>query len=281
MAMMDDEVEDSSALGSGCALATLFVVLSLLWMVLLAGLLVLLLSFGVVSAEAEGGAVYSSLVSAAMLLGLVAIAALIARWRGLSVASSFAWRRCGLVLLGLGLLAGVCLEPALGWFALLLAEQFEALDATHMEVIASFLCEGPLSQRALFAAFVLVLAPVAEELIFRGFLWNILERSLPRGLIWLITSLAFALYHFDPLHVLSVLPLAVALGWLRLVSGSVWPAIAAHFGNNAVAVLWLLASGSTADVEVPVVLAGAAALVTLICLVYAGLFQSRGVDARE
>jgi len=225
--------------------------------------------------------VYSSLVGAATLLGMVAIAALLARWRGFAVASSFGWRRCGTVILAVALLAGLSLEPALGWFAVLLVEQFEVLDAAHMEAIAGFLREGPAAQRMLFAAVVLVLAPVAEELLFRGFLWSTLERSLPPGLVWLLTSLIFALYHFDPLHVLSVLPLAVALGWLRMVSGSVWPAIAAHFGNNAVAVLWLLASGSATDAEVPVGLAGACALLALSCLVCVGLFQSDGVDARE
>ena len=51
-----------------------------------------------------------------------------------------------------------------------------------------------------------------------------------------LTTVLFALYHMDPIHVVSLLPTAVFLGWLRWASGSLWPPILAHFVNNAVAV---------------------------------------------
>jgi membrane protease YdiL (CAAX protease family) len=91
----------------------------------------------------------------------------------------------------------------------------------------------------------------------------------------------FALYHGDPLHVLSVLPLGLALGWLRMVSRSIWPSIAVHFGNNVIAVLWTLQSGGDADQEVSVGLGAACALVSITCLGSLRLFQSPRRDARE
>jgi membrane protease YdiL (CAAX protease family) len=63
---------------------------------------------------------------------------------------------------------------------------------------------------------------------------------------WILTSLLFMAYHQDPIHVLGLTPTAFFLGWLRMMSGSIWIPILAHFVNNALAVtLSLLLTGDT------------------------------------
>ena len=51
-----------------------------------------------------------------------------------------------------------------------------------------------------------------------------------------LASLTFAAFHMDPVHVIAVAPIGFFLGWLSWQSGSLFPAILAHFGNNLVAV---------------------------------------------
>jgi membrane protease YdiL (CAAX protease family) len=81
------------------------------------------------------------------------------------------------------------------------------------------------------------LAPLVEELVFRGLLYGWLEGRWGRSVALVVSSLAFAGAHIEPAHMLLVLPLGVLFGWLRLRTGSVVPSIVSHMANNAMAVL--------------------------------------------
>ncbi len=120
------------------------------------------------------------------------------------------------------------------WVATQLIEALPGFSS-NLELITELLLSGPPTGRAVLAFSIVVTAPLCEELIFRGYAWSLLERALPPAAVWIGTSLLFAAYHLDPIHSLSLLPTALFLGWLRWVSGSVWPAVVAHFVNNALA----------------------------------------------
>jgi membrane protease YdiL (CAAX protease family) len=84
---------------------------------------------------------------------------------------------------------------------------------------------------------IVLLAPVAEELFFRGFLfaglrtrWSLWPASITSGLI-------FGLVH-APTGITTVVPLATlgfALCWLYDRTGSLWPCVIAHMINNGLA----------------------------------------------
>jgi membrane protease YdiL (CAAX protease family) len=80
--------------------------------------------------------------------------------------------------------------------------------------------------------FIALLPGFCEEVFFRG----LLQRSLGNGAIAIaIASLAFAVIHLDPPHVVGVLPLGLYLGWVAARTGSVWVTIVVHVVNNAFA----------------------------------------------
>ncbi len=89
-----------------------------------------------------------------------------------------------------------------------------------------------------FLAIALV-APVAEELFFRGWLWARLSRAWPPRWVALITGLAFAAAHAQ--YALSILPAAAALSWLRLQGGLRAP-MALHLVINTLAAAITLAA---------------------------------------
>ena len=90
---------------------------------------------------------------------------------------------------------------------------------------------------------LVVLAPIAEELLFRGWLYTALRHRLSFWPAFLVTLAAFAAIHWDARHlrIVQVLPLAVALGLLRERAGSIKPTIALHATYNLVIVAIRLA----------------------------------------
>lgn len=99
------------------------------------------------------------------------------------------------------------------------------------------------SQAGFTAQLVLMIAvtpALCEELLFRGYVQSRLTRVFPPVLGILFSSIVFAAFHMDPVHVIAVVPLGLFLGWLTWQSGSLFPAILAHFANNLVSVLGII-----------------------------------------
>ncbi|SEO69117.1 hypothetical protein SAMN04487843_10384 [Methylobacterium sp. ap11] len=86
---------------------------------------------------------------------------------------------------------------------------------------------------------LVVLAPLAEEMLFRGDLFSRLRALLPPVATVAVGALVFGLCHAERglLQPVSVLPLGLALGAMRLWTGSLWPCIALHALSNGAVVL--------------------------------------------
>jgi len=80
---------------------------------------------------------------------------------------------------------------------------------------------------------VAVIVPFAEELFFRGALFTALARSGPAFVAIATTSIAFALAHQEPRNWAPLLLVAVTLGFLRSLGGSIWSGVALHAAFNA------------------------------------------------
>ena len=87
----------------------------------------------------------------------------------------------------------------------------------------------------LFLAVVIV-APIGEEIVFRGFLQKFLEdywKDITRAV--LVTSLFFAMIHFNPFWTIQIYLLGIVLGFLAWKTKSVVPSIILHSINNGAA----------------------------------------------
>ncbi len=90
---------------------------------------------------------------------------------------------------------------------------------------------------------------ICEELLFRGYVQTRLTRSLGPVVGIGIASFLFAIFHLDLVHVVAVFPLGLFLGWITWQSGSIFPAMMAHFVNNVISVI-LVVLAPEADVDV-------------------------------
>lgn len=104
-----------------------------------------------------------------------------------------------------------------------------------------------LEQTAVLMA-VVVLAPAAEELLFRGVLFRGLTERLGIVASAVISGFVFSAYHLDPVGFLPRFEIGIVLALLVWKRGSLWPAIAFHASNNALAMMLMAAGIQDSDV---------------------------------
>jgi membrane protease YdiL (CAAX protease family) len=94
---------------------------------------------------------------------------------------------------------------------------------------------------ALLIAWVAVLAPVVEEIFYRGLLLRALQkRGLPPAACIVLTGLLFGASHLEGLQLVALSLFGMVLAWLAVRTGRLGPSIAAHVGFNLVTVVALL-----------------------------------------
>ena len=89
---------------------------------------------------------------------------------------------------------------------------------------------------AVSVVLVAVVAPLAEELAFRGVLLPVFGRSWGMWPAIALSAALYAAYHLNAWLLFPTVVLGVALGWLAWTRRSLWPAIALHVLYNGVAV---------------------------------------------
>jgi membrane protease YdiL (CAAX protease family) len=82
-----------------------------------------------------------------------------------------------------------------------------------------------------------VLAPVGEELFFRGYMQTRLRRVWRPGPAVLVTALAFGMIHGELVHGVLAAGIGLYLGVMTERTASVMPAVICHVANNTASVL--------------------------------------------
>jgi hypothetical protein len=153
---------------------------------------------------------------------------------------------------GLGLRRGASRHPILagvGYGVL-----FLVVSATVSTILAWFGVEqdqarqfplegaGPLASAAIMLAGV-VFAPIAEEIFFRGFIFQAMSerKGLIRGVVY--SSALFAAVHANVAAFLPLAAGAAVLAYSFRRTGTLWAPITAHAVNNLFALALLLTGG--------------------------------------
>jgi len=84
---------------------------------------------------------------------------------------------------------------------------------------------------------VAVMPAFSEEWLFRGYVQTRLAQRWSPWLAILVSSLLFAVFHLDPVHVLAVFPMGLWLGFISWRCGSIIPAMIAHTYNNSLSLV--------------------------------------------
>jgi len=159
---------------------------------------------------------------------------------GLVSAAELGVRRDGLGrLVATGVAGGLALFALSGAVQLLL--QKVGIRQTQLEGFAWIRSLSPSSFLLILVA-ASVVAPVAEELFFRGFVFQSYARRYGPRVAALLSSLLFAALHLNLQALVPIFVMGLFLAWLYWRTHSLLPGIVAHGFNNAVAftVLYLV-----------------------------------------
>ncbi len=146
---------------------------------------------------------------------------------------------------------------AAGLFALVGWQYEMLLEAFHIpgsQLLAQLIPTArSTADRALVYLSGGIVLPMLEELLFRGFLYQVLRRYVGSGWALAVTTFLFAVGHLEPpleagdwrtlmaplLRLPEFLGLGFLLGWLAQRSGSLLPSMVLHMANNLFAICLL------------------------------------------
>ncbi|MFT5232492.1 MAG: membrane protease YdiL (CAAX protease family) [Candidatus Krumholzibacteriia bacterium] len=138
---------------------------------------------------------------------------------------------------------------------------------------ASFMAENMPSgavETGLAILTVVILAPLAEELIFRGFIHRLASRKWGPLAATVISALIFGLIHGEPWYLFGLVGIGIVLALVYETTGSVLACWITHMVHNAVSLGMMLANSQPTSEVAPVTitdgLIGAVSLMVLVVL---------------
>ncbi len=126
------------------------------------------------------------------------------------------------------LLCGVCLQIAISMFLTVLLPLFPKIYESYMELM-----ETVKGDSVWMILAVCLLAPIGEELIFRGLTFRTLNKAMPWWLACIIQAVLFGVYHLNLVQGVYATLLGLILGYLAYRYGSVISSILLHIAVNA------------------------------------------------
>lgn len=150
------------------------------------------------------------------------------------------WNNQVLKYLVMGGLLIVFIQPVIIYLGYLnslipIPDMFSDFQVSQYEMIEDFLSTDGIIW---FGLLNIALVPaICEELLFRGYILRAFEKSWGPIVAVLISGLIFGMFHIQLGNILPLATLGVILALMTWLSGTIWPAVVAHFINNGAAVL--------------------------------------------
>jgi membrane protease YdiL (CAAX protease family) len=177
--------------------------------------------------------------------------------------------------------AGAVVLGAIGYYVVTFVYQQALALHAHDKLPSSFGSVRSSTAAMLYAAaFVCVIAPIAEEFFFRGFLFDVLRKWRGPWVAAVLTSVMFGVVHAGSAPVEDLIPLGffgLILCLIRWRTGSLYPGIALHAVNNSLALGITDLKWSAGSVIL--LIAASVAAIGVVTLPLSGASRKRAVSA--
>lgn len=150
------------------------------------------------------------------------------------------WNNQVLKYLSMGGVLVIVIQPVIIYLGYLnslipIPETFSDLQVSQYEMIEDFLSTDGIIWFGLLN--IALIPAICEEILFRGYILRAFEKSWGPITAVLISGLIFGMFHIQLGNIFPLATLGVILALMTWLSGSIWPAVVAHFINNGAAVL--------------------------------------------
>jgi membrane protease YdiL (CAAX protease family) len=209
-------------------------------------------------------------VGIASLVAVVLPCLLAARSVGGSLAADFHLGQAPLPLLFWASIAALAALVPSSWLAEL-SMRIHPVSESWLEFYLEHLPQGGF-ETVLAVVTVVLLAPVAEELLFRGILYRLARRLWGPAAATFLSALAFALVHAEPWYLFGLFALGVLFAFIYEATGTLTACVVAHGLHNAISLTLLLgekefATGDTGAAELDLMLLGGSVLLLVVACV--------------
>lgn len=126
------------------------------------------------------------------------------------------------------LIAGALMQIGISMFLEILFEKFPSLFDSYTAVTNAMNNES-----VWMIISICLLAPIGEEIIFRGLTYRMMRRAIPWQVALIIQAVLFGVYHFNIVQGTYAALLGLVLGYLAYRYDSVLPGILLHIAINS------------------------------------------------
>ncbi len=142
-----------------------------------------------------------------------------------------------------GVVAALLGSLAVGWLFELSGLKVQE-QSRVLEIVGGAHSNGFGPEAIMLVVSALLLAPIAEEWLFRGLLFRRVSQRSGRGLAYAISAIAFAAVHGNPAGFVVYLWLGLVFAMVLERTGRLWAAAAVHMGNNGYVLALLFTVGA-------------------------------------
>ncbi|GAA0518797.1 membrane protein [Saccharopolyspora subtropica] len=183
-------------------------------------------------------ALVAMLVLPTVLAGAVAVLITLVRGNGPRLDFGLEWRwsdvTTGLAIGGIGLVTTTIATTL--WVRWMGPQEGQSTVSSLLDGV-----QLPPALAVVIFLHVWLIAPLCEELIYRGLLWGAMERLRWSQLhVFVLSTAVFAIGHLEPERTALLLVVAIPIGVARMVTGRLTASVVAHQVNNFLPALGLL-----------------------------------------
>lgn len=153
--------------------------------------------------------------------------------------------------IGIYLMIGIGCQFFIAGLLTIIRPLFETLFSYYDKTISSLFVADPI----IVAVYVIILAPIIEELMLRGIMFNRLRQAIPFAAANILQAAVFGIYHWDIIQGLYAFGIGLLLGYIYERSRNLLAPIIVHmFINGAGFLLQSLGLGSYINVWLAIIL---------------------------
>ncbi|MCC6445095.1 MAG: CPBP family intramembrane metalloprotease [Armatimonadetes bacterium] len=139
------------------------------------------------------------------------------------------------------ILLSALLEASMQYVAKMASFQsLKALQDAMSKMVGDLVSPGESLGLFILAFLVIgVIGPIGEEILFRGYIYTVLKKRFSVRAAVLGSAFLFAAVHGQPLALLPIFAIGVALALLYEYTGSLVPSMIVHMVNNSAIAIWM------------------------------------------